>query len=134
VKEKLLKYVELQAQLYKRDKCGLSWALLKQKALFYAKQLGHDLNSLKAGNYFISSVLQKGNKKCVALHGEGMEMREEDKALHRADLYVLLGNIWRTVIPVDCIYNADQTGLFTTRSPIEFTLIKRSKITMALSR
>jgi hypothetical protein len=67
VKEKLLKYVELRAQLYKHDKCGLSWALLKQKALFYAKQLGHDLNSFKAGVYFISSVLKKGNKKCVAL-------------------------------------------------------------------
>jgi hypothetical protein len=37
VKEKLLQYIELQAQLYKRDKCGLSWAVLKQKALFYAE-------------------------------------------------------------------------------------------------
>jgi hypothetical protein len=82
VKERLLQYVELQAQLYKHDKCGLSWALLKQKALFYAEQLGHDINTFKAGDYFISSVLKKSNKKCVALHGEGMEMSDEDKLLH----------------------------------------------------
>jgi hypothetical protein len=75
VKEKLLQYIELRAQLYKRDKCGLSWALLREKALYYAEQLGHD----KAGDYFIASVLKKGNKKCIALHGEGMEMSEEGK-------------------------------------------------------
>ncbi len=39
--------------------------MLKEKALFYAEQLAHD--DLKAGDYFISSVLKKGNKKCVAL-------------------------------------------------------------------
>jgi len=113
VKEKLLKYVELQAQLYKRDKCGLSWALLKQKALFYAKQLGHDLNSFKASKYFISSVLKKGNKKCLALHDEGMEMSKEDKALHRADFVCSLREHMECYdVPVDRVYNADQTGLF----------------------
>ncbi len=76
VKDKLLQYIELWAQLYKRDKCGLSWAVLKDKALFYAEQLGH--SDFRAGDYFIASVLKKGIKKCVALHGEGMEMSEED--------------------------------------------------------
>jgi hypothetical protein len=44
VKEKLLQYIELRAQLYERDKCSLSWAVLKQKARFYAEQLGHNLD------------------------------------------------------------------------------------------
>jgi hypothetical protein len=118
VKEKLLKYVELQAQLYKHDKCGLSWALLKQKALFYAEQLGHDLNSFKAGNYLISSVLKKGNKKRVALHSEGMEMTKEDKALHRAAFVCSLREHMENYdVTVDCIYNADQTGLFYNKLP-----------------
>jgi hypothetical protein len=49
VRAKLIEYIELRERLYKRDKCGLSWALLKQKALVFAKQLGHDDN-FKAGH------------------------------------------------------------------------------------
>jgi hypothetical protein len=29
VEEKLVAYLELRAQYYKRDKCGLSWQLLR---------------------------------------------------------------------------------------------------------
>jgi hypothetical protein len=47
VKEKVLEYIEFQARLYKRDKCGLSWALLKHKSLVFAEQLGHDVNNLR---------------------------------------------------------------------------------------
>ena len=36
VKEKLLQYIELREQLYTQDKCGLSWALLREK-LFLIK-------------------------------------------------------------------------------------------------
>ena len=71
VKEKLLQYIELRAQLYKRDKCGLSWALLKEKALYYAEQLGHD--NFRAGDYFIASVIKKGNKCCTSWGGNGDE-------------------------------------------------------------
>jgi hypothetical protein len=60
VRVKLIEYIELQEQLYKRDKCGLSWALLKQTALLFAKNLGHD--DFKAGDSFIHGALKSGNK------------------------------------------------------------------------
>jgi hypothetical protein len=116
VKEKLLQYIELRAQLYKRDKCGLSWALLREKALYYAEQLGHD--DFMAGDYFIASVLQKGNKKCIALHGEGMEMSEEDKVSKRASFTsTLRAYMERYDLSIDCVYNTDQTGLFYNKLP-----------------
>jgi hypothetical protein len=37
VKDKLLQYIKLRAQLYKRDKCGLSWTVLREKALYLCK-------------------------------------------------------------------------------------------------
>jgi hypothetical protein len=63
--------------LYKHDKCRLSWAALKHKALCFAKNLGH--NDFKAGDYFIKHILKSGNKLCVSSHGEGMEMSEDEK-------------------------------------------------------
>jgi hypothetical protein len=40
--------------------------------------LGH--NDVKASDYFIEHVLDSGNKPCISLHGEGMEMIDEEKA------------------------------------------------------
>jgi hypothetical protein len=47
VKDKIIEYIELREQLYKRDKCELSWTVLKHKALCFAKNSGH--NGFKAG-------------------------------------------------------------------------------------
>jgi len=128
VKEKLLQYVELQAQHYKHDKCGLSWAVLKQKALFYTEQLEHDVNNFKTGDYFILSVLKKSNKKYVALHGEGMEMSKEDKVSHRASFICSLREHMECYdVPVNCIYNADQTGLFYNKLPNQIYINKEER-------
>jgi hypothetical protein len=77
VKDKLIEHIELSEQLYKRDKCGLCWAVLKHKALYFAKILGHI--DFKAGDYFIKCVLKSRNERCVSLHGIGMVMSEEEK-------------------------------------------------------
>jgi hypothetical protein len=37
VKDKLIEYIELRERFYKHDKCQLSWAVLKNKALCFAK-------------------------------------------------------------------------------------------------
>ncbi len=76
VEEKLLKYIELRSQLFVRDKCGLSYLYLQEKARHFAKQLGFD-ETFKASNGWISNVLRRGNKKSVALHDEGTEMSPE---------------------------------------------------------
>ena len=66
-------------QLFIRDKCGLSWALLHNKALLFAKQLVFG-DEFKASNGWLTSVLKDANKKFVlALHGEGMGMSPEEQ-------------------------------------------------------
>jgi hypothetical protein len=118
VKEKVLEYIEFQARLYKRDKCGLSWALLKHKSLVFAEQLGHDVNTFKAGDYFIASILKKGNKKSIELHGEGMDMSEEDQAKKWETFFSSLRETMEKFdITLDRLYNADQTGLFYNKFP-----------------
>jgi hypothetical protein len=100
VKEKVLEYIELRARLYKRNKCGLSWALLKHKSLVFAEQLGHDVNTFKAGDYFIA---------CIELHGEGMDMSEKDQAKNRETFFSSLRKtIEKFDITLDRYYNADQ--------------------------
>jgi hypothetical protein len=84
VKEKLLQYIELWEQLYTRDKCGLSWALLRGKALFFAAKLGFG-DDFKASDGWIQCVLKARGKKSVSLHGEGMEMTEEEQVRQHKD-------------------------------------------------
>jgi len=44
VEVKMVKYVELREYLYPKDKCGLSYLTLQEKALKYAKKLGLDID------------------------------------------------------------------------------------------
>jgi hypothetical protein len=61
------------------------------------------------------------------LHGEEMEMSEEDKALHRAAFVCSLRESMENYdVTVDHVYNADQTGLFYNKLP--------NRINVALSR
>jgi len=126
VKAKLLEYIELRERLFKRDKCGLSWSVLKHKALHFAEQLGH--KDFKAGDYFIKRVLDSGNKRCVSLHGEGMEMSEEEKAEKKQEfLNSMRDNIEKYNISLNRIYNADQTGLFFNKLPNRIYVDKAAK-------
>jgi len=118
VKNRLIQYIELRSRLYTRDKCGLSWNLLKEKAMAFAEQLGHDTQTFRASDNFIASVLRKGNKKLVKLHGEGMDMSEEDQARNRSNfLAKLRQKMEQFDITIDRVYNADQTGLFYNKLP-----------------
>jgi hypothetical protein len=76
VEEKLMEYIERRSRLYIRDKCGVSYIHLQEKARQYASRLGIS-DSFKASNGWLHKVLKRGNKKSVALHGEGMEMSPE---------------------------------------------------------
>ncbi len=98
--------------MYKRDKCGPSWALLKQKALVFADQLGHG-EKFKVGNSFIQGALNSGNKRDIVLHGEGMEMTLEEQ-LAKKEFFItgMRTMMERYNIPLNHVYNAYQTGLF----------------------
>jgi len=84
VKLKLIEYVELRAKLYVRDKCGLNWIVLKEKALQYAEEEGIGRFNASAG--WLDSTLKKHKKIGVSLHGEGMELTPEEQAKALAQL------------------------------------------------
>jgi hypothetical protein len=58
IKAKLIKNIEVRERLYKQDKCRLGWALLKEKSLGFAKNLGRN-------EFQVSGVLKSGNTQIV---------------------------------------------------------------------
>jgi hypothetical protein len=118
VGEKLIEYIMLRARLYKRDKCGLSWALMTEKALKFGAALGYSAEAFSASPQWLRNTLQKNHKIGINLHGEAAEMDDAERA-------TIMGE-WRTSfhaliekhnLTPDVIYNADQTGLYHTKLP-----------------
>ena len=62
VEKMLVKYIDLRAEKYKRDKCGLNWCSLTSKSLLYAKQCGYTDDEFKASSGWISNVLKRNDK------------------------------------------------------------------------
>jgi hypothetical protein len=57
-----------------------------------------------------------------------MEMSKEDKVLHRAAFVCSLReHMERYDVPLDCIYNADQTGLFYNKLPNQINIDKEEQ-------
>ena len=111
IKKLLWDYVEGRSRKYVKDKCGLSWLLMREKCVKRAKDLGID--GFKASPQWISKTLKRGDFTRINLHGEGEEMSQEqfDKVMTpwRKELRELCEE--KGVSP-KCVYNADQTGLF----------------------
>lgn len=128
VDEQLLRYIELRSQLYIRDKCGLTYLYLKDKALQFASHLGHN-DSFKASNGWLSNVVRRGKKISIALHGEGMDMSPEMKAEKSKKLLSNLMHAWRNMTShMSGFTMQTRQAFFTTRCQIEFTLIRITKI------
>jgi hypothetical protein len=67
---------------------------------------------------FIQNVLLASNKKSVSLHGKGMEMSLSDiEKSHAFSMAVTKQKMEEYHVPLDHVYNADQTGLFYNKLP-----------------
>ena len=116
IRNKLLAYLDARAQKYQRDKCGVSYHRLKQKCIHWAHQLG--IKDFQASDGWITAQIREANLVRVNLHGEGMEMTQE-----QIDAII---NPWKEEfhkfledkkIKKGCLYNADQTGLYYQKLP-----------------
>jgi DDE superfamily endonuclease/Tc5 transposase DNA-binding domain len=127
VEEKLVAYIDLRARYYKRDKCGLSWSLLKVKASKFADDLGID--SFKASDGWLTRTLKRHGKIGINLHGEADDMLPEQRIKivedWKKDTFHPL--IEKYNVPTNCIYNADQTGLFYQKLPNRIYVDKTQK-------
>ena len=119
VENKFIEYLGLRAMHYKQDKCGMSWTHMQTKALEYALQLNYTKDEFKASHGWLSNTLKRHGKIGIRLHGEADEMSDENR------LQII--NEWKAKefhpiiekysIPLERIYNADQTGLYYQKLP-----------------
>jgi len=120
VEERLVKYILLRREKFAKDKLGLSWLILREKVLEFAKQEleGDVAESFTASPGWCVNVLRRNGLKGVSLHGEGMEMDNElaDTAMKafRDGVHELME---KRSIPPERVFNADQTGLFHQKLP-----------------
>jgi hypothetical protein len=118
VGKKLTAYVKLWARLYHKDKCGLSWELMQQKAMQFGANMGYSGEDFTVLHGWIAKTLKKVNKIGIILHDEAAEMSDAERAR-------IIGD-WRTTFhelieqtgdTPSVVYNADQTGLYHTKLP-----------------
>jgi len=120
VEDKLVQYIELRKSLYSRDKCGLSWQVLKDRATKIAKEIlpPNRFNSLSASNGWITATLNRHRLIGVRLHGEASEMSVEmaEQTMHsfRVDLQSKMDAY---NVPKERVWNADQSGLYFQKLP-----------------
>ncbi len=69
----------LRESLYQKDKMGVTFAILQEKALKLSKQLGVD-EGFKASLGWIHDCLTRVGKVSVHLHIAGMELTIEEEA------------------------------------------------------
>ena len=106
----LIAYLYLRASSYKRDKCGLTWELMRSKCLLFVVDLPDQetYKDFTASNSYIKQAIKDHRKIGIKLHGEasGMsdEYRKEIMSKWRPKFHqVLLEN----KITKDFYYNAD---------------------------
>ena len=129
-----MQYINLRTQLYAQDKCGVSWRFLQTKALEYAKKL--NVENFEASSGWLQKVLDRNNLTGIKLHGEAGDMTQEQ---HQKIMKEWEKDIWAPALQwlaedgndehdlMDCIYNADQTGLYYQKLPNHIFVDKSKK-------
>lgn len=123
VEAKLIEYINLRADKFllshdKRQKIGLGYIILIDKAHLFAKQLGYSEEAFKGSPGWISSTLKRHNKVGVNLQGEAGEKTDEQAEMlmrhFRDELQALMD---KHNVPLEHVYNGDQTGLYYRKMP-----------------
>ena len=116
IEEKLIQYIDARAQRYIKDKCGISFTLLRQKCNQWANAAG--IKDWQASNGWIVDALKRAGRMSTKLHGEGNELTDEEIHLimipWKEDFHKQLEE---KGIKPECMYNADQTGLYYQKLP-----------------
>ena len=126
LEQKLVGYIELCSTSYTRDKLGLSWSLMRVKALKYAREL--NIENFEASDGWIEKVLQRNNLVGIKMHGEAGDISDEEK--HREIMSEWDDKVWKPALEwvaedgdddtkklMNGLYNADQTGLYHQKLP-----------------
>ena len=77
IERKLIEYLDLRAQKYVQDKCGVRWIFMEKECLKSAGGLGS--NDFKSSPRWISATLRHNKKVGINLYGEANDMIYEDR-------------------------------------------------------
>ena len=126
VEERLIQYLALRSERYKRDKCGLSWFYLKEKCVEWEK-LENPNSKWKCSDGWLEKAMRRNDYVKVKLHGEAASMTDEEvEAVMNPFRKELSDLIDKHECSPDTVYNADQSGLFYQKLP-NSTYVKKSK-------
>ena len=79
LEKKLIAYVDIRAEKYLHDKCGVSTLHLQKKVIEWAEELGLDMHQFKGSAHFISNCIKRNNRIAVNLHGEANTYEPEER-------------------------------------------------------
>jgi len=77
IEKKLIQYLDLRAQKYAQDKCGVRWIFIEKICLKFAEGLG--LTDFKASPSWISATLKRNKKVGINLPGKANDMTNEER-------------------------------------------------------
>ena len=127
IEKKLVNYIHARRRSYTQDKCGLSWIRMKTKCLQWAQKY-EGMDDFSCSNNWIHKVLVRNCLMKVNLHGEGNEMTPEREA---EVMTPWLSNFHEFLsskgITSECLYNADQSGLYYQKLPNTLYVSKEEK-------
>ena len=115
-----MEYIELRQRLYSRDKCGLSWEVLRTRADKIAMEIlpTERYSHFAASNGWLRATLNRHKLIGVNLHGEASEIsvEEAEEKMHkfRAELHRIMDV---NKVSLNRVWNADQSGLYYQKFP-----------------
>ena len=120
LEEKLNQYIDLRNSKISRDKLGLNYGILREKVLTFARQLygSAEVDQIKASEGWIARMLQRADKSGVVLQGEAQEISDAEAEAAIAQFKLDIKAVQdEHGIPVEHIFNGDQTGLYYRKLP-----------------
>jgi hypothetical protein len=128
VEVKLIEYIDKRNEAYPSQKIGLSWGILKEKALqitnslFDAKEITEKelphYKQFAASDKWISDILKRSEYQHINLLGEDADVDEKTAEPLMEEFRVkILKMMEEFDVPLERVFNADQTRLYWKRLP-----------------
>ena len=120
LEEKVNQYIDLRNSKISRDKLGLTYTILRDKTFTFARQLygAAVSDEIKASEGWIARMLQRAAKSGVVLQGEAQEISDAEAEAAIAQFKLEIKAVQdEHDIPVEHIFNGDQTGLYYRKLP-----------------
>ena len=116
IEKEPIQYLDIRAHKLYQDKCGVGWMFMENKLLKFAEGLG--INDFKSSPICISDTIKRNKKFGINLHDKENDMTDEEREIViSAWSKYFHANIMELDKTPECVYNADQNGLYYQNLP-----------------